>query len=298
MNRVGAWHARPNFRASLWVLGALASFSAMAVAGRELGSAMGTFQILGIRSMVGLLLTGALLTATGWRGVRLVRFDLGILAIRNISHFGATYCWFTGLTLLPLSQVFAIEFTAPLWAALLSVALLGERPGWIRAAGIVTSFAGAIVVLNPSPGNLDPASFIVLLAAVGFAIAFVATKRVIGGIPTVVFLFYMSLMQLPLGLLLAWPGWVPVLPASIPWLAVASLGGLTAHFCLVRALKLAEVTIVAPMDFLRLPLIAVVGALVYGERLEVWIAFGAAMVCLGNWLNLRETKKETSFLGR
>lgn len=278
----------PKARAALWTLGSLASFSAMGVAGRELGGAVSVGQILLVRSVCGVVLMGALLSASGWRGLRVDRFTLSVIAIRNLSHFGATWCWFTGLTLLPLATVFAIEFTMPLWAAILSVLFLGERLGPVRAIGIGIGFAGALATLNPTLGAIDPAYLIVLLAAIGFATAFVAMKRVIGGISIVVFLFYMSVMQLPLGLLVTWGDWVAITLETAPWLAITTVGGLCAHFCLARALRLAQASMVAPMDFLRLPLIAAVGAALYGERLELWVVVGATLICFGNWLNLRE----------
>lgn len=282
----------PRFRAACWVSGSLASFAAMAVAGRELGGLVEVPQILLVRSLVGLTVTGALLAASGGRGLRISRTGLAVVVLRNASHFGATWCWFTALTLLPLAAVFALEFTMPIWASMLSVLFLGERLGWVRVLGILTGFAGILIFLSPDIGGFGHGMAVAMMAAVGFAIAFVCTKRVIGDMPVVVFLFYMSLLQLPLGLLTLGDGWVDPTSATLPWLAVTSAGGLSAHFCLGRALKLAQATVVAPMDFLRLPLIAAVGAALYGEGLGVWAGVGAALICLGNWLNLRGDSTE------
>ena len=277
----------PRIRAVLWTTGSLLSFSAMAVAGRELGDDMETIQILAVRSVVGLIITGSVLLATGWRGVLIRRREAGFLVLRNSAHLVATYCWFLGLSLLPIAEVFAIEFTMPVWTAVLSVLFLGERLGRLRVAAIVLGFVGTLIILRPDTEAMNPDAFIVLLAAFLFAISFVVTRRVIVGMPTFVFLFYMSLMQAPPSLALALLVWSPVSATSAAWLVVTSCGGLAAHYCLARALKLADATLVAPMDFLRLPLIATVGAVVYGEGLGISVALGAALVCCGNWLNLR-----------
>lgn len=282
---------RPQFRAALWIVGSLASFSAMSVAGRELGDDMSVAQILTVRAGVGTVLTTIAIGMLGWHQLRLSGFEFRVLVLRNVAHFGATYGWFLGLTLLPLAQVFAIEFTMPVWAALLSIVVLGERPGRARACGIALGLLGTMIILRPTPSNLDPAALIVLLAAFGFAVSVVSTKRVIANIPTVTFLFYMSILQLPIGLWFTGADWAPIVGVNWGWILVTSLGGLTAHFCLVRALRLADASLVAPMDFVRLPLIAAVGAVVYDERLAVWVLAGAAVVCLGNWINLRDVDR-------
>ena len=284
----------PNTRAAFWISGSLLSFSAMAIAGRELGDMLPVAVILLVRGVAGVAFTGGIIAWTDSRSFRISLTDFRALLLRNVAHFGASYCWFLGVTLLPLAEVFAIEFTMPIWAALLAIAFLGERLNRLRTTGIAIGLAGALVILRPGTEVFSPASLIVLLAAIGFAVSLVATRRVIGGMPTMVFLFYMSLLQLPLGMAIAAMDWAPITIASVPWLAVTSAAAFFAHFCLARALRLAEASLVAPMDFLRLPLIAAVGAALYGETLDEWVAAGACLACLGNWLNLRGGERPQS----
>ena len=285
----------PHYRAALWISGSLLSFSAMAVAGRELGGSVSVAVILMVRGFVGLALTGGIIAWSGFGSIQVSRAAFGALLIRNIAHFGATYCWFLGVTLLPLAEVFAIEFTMPIWTAILALIFLGERLNGVRAAAIAIGLAATLVILRPGSGMYNPASLIVLLAAIGFAVSLVSTRHVISGMPTMVFLFYMALLQLPLGIACAAADWTPVTATSVPWLAVTSVAGFTAHFCLARALRLAEASLVAPMDFLRLPLIAAMGAALYGEVLDGWVAAGACLACFGNWLNLRGSKRSRIF---
>jgi len=75
--------------------------------------------------------------------------------------------------------------------------------------------------------------------------------------------------------------------ASLPWLALVAVAGLTAHFCLTTALSMAPAAIVMPMDFARLPAIAVIGMAFYGEPLSLAVAAGAVLIFAGNWINLR-----------
>lgn len=281
----------PHYRAALWILGSLISFSSMAIAGRELDGVVTIAVILLVRSVAGIVLTGGTIARSDFSSLRISPSVLRALLLRNIAHWGASFCWFLGVTLLPLAEVFAIEFTMPIWAAILAVLFLGERPNTFRILGIVIGLVGALVVIRPGTAIFDPASLIVLLAAIGFAVSLVATRHVISTMSTMVFLFYMSLIQLPLGIAFSIIDGAPITAASLPWLAVTSIAGLIAHYCLARALRLAEASLVAPMDILRLPLIAVVGAVLYSESLDGWVALGACLACLGNWLNLRGSRQ-------
>jgi len=119
----------------------------------------------------------------------------------------------------------------------------------------------------------------------------IMTKRLAPTEPPMTILFYMALMQTPVGLLLAfnglqWPGLTTCF-----WLVLISILGYTAHFCIVRAMSLADAIVVAPMDFIRLPLIAVVGVMLYGEPLEFWVLAGGALVLLGNYGNLMAARR-------
>ena len=133
----------------LWMAGALVSFSATAVAVRALARTLALFEILALRNAAGIAILVALaLPQPALRAsVRPRRFVLHLT--RNLIHFAATYAWALGVTLLPLATVFALEFTAPAWVALLAVLFLHERMTATRAASIGLGFAGVLVVLRP-----------------------------------------------------------------------------------------------------------------------------------------------------
>src|SRR4051794_36620845 len=180
--------------------GALVSFSATAVAVRALARTLALFEILALRNAAGIAILVALaLPQPALRAsFRPRRFVLHLT--RNLIHFAATYAWTLGVTLLPLATVFALEFTTPAWVALLAVLLLSERMDSARLVAIVLGFIGVIVILRPGLGTLQPASFIVLAAAVGFALTAVATKKLVLTESTFAILFFMNLIQLPMNL--------------------------------------------------------------------------------------------------
>ena len=283
--------ARPGL-AALWMLGAIGAFSAMAVAGRAVADDLDTFEIMMFRSAIGLVLVVVLGGALGKLGEVAPR-RLGLHFLRNLSHFTGQNLWFYALTMIPLAQLFALEFTSPIWVLLLATLLLGERLTRVRLAAVVLGFVGALVVAQPGTGG-DPVGLLTATAAaVGFAGSIVLTKILTRTETTTSILFWLTLMQLGLGIVTAgWDGdiaWPPV--AIWPWLALIGAAGLFAHLCLTTALGLAPATVVVPMDFLRLPAIAVIGALVYGEPLSLQVFLGAGLIFTANYLNIALSRR-------
>jgi len=275
----------PVITATLWMMGALASFMAMAIGGREMAAArLGTFEILLFRSLVGLVIVSVLLARSGWGQISVKR--LGLHFARSIGHFGGQFGWFYGIAMIPLAEVFAIEFTAPMWTAIIAPLLLRERMTRSRLLAIGFGIAGMLIILRPGLAVIHPAALAVLGAAACFALTFVLTRKLAHTETALAILFYMTVIQLPLALIPALAHWVAPPPALWPWLLVVGATGLSAHYCVTRALRLADATVVMPMDFLRLPLIAAAGFLFYGETLD-WLVFaGAAVMVAGNFANI------------
>jgi drug/metabolite transporter (DMT)-like permease len=265
--------------------GAIVSFMVMAVGARELSADLGTFEILFVRSVIGLLVLALLLSRGGWHHLATASF--GLHCVRNIAHFAGQFGWFYGIAFIPLAAVFAIEITTPIWTAMFAVVLLGERITRARLAAIGFGFAGVMLILRPGAAVLHPAAVGVLLGAVAFGISITLTKRLAARDAPVAILFYMALIQLPLALIPATFNWVNPGPPLWPWLIAVGLSSLTAHYCMVRALAVADATVVIPMDFLRLPLISLLGFLMYNERIEWFLLAGGALILAGNLVNVR-----------
>lgn len=270
----------PVMLAALWMLGALASFMAMAISGRELSQELSTFEILFFRSLVGLIIVAAILTKTGWGQARTARPLLQV--VRNLAHYVGQFGWFYGIALLPLAQVFAIEFTIPIWAALLAPFMLGEKVTKVRILTIAIGFTGILILLRPGMAPLSLAIGAVFMAAIGYALAYVMTKMLTRTDTPLAILFYMTVVQIPLGLIPSLFDWVTPSPAMWPWLIVVGVTALSAHYCISRAFVLADALMVIPIDFLRLPLIALVGYLFYNEAVDAFVLLGAFIIVGGN----------------
>jgi len=276
-------------RVVLWMIGALLSFSVMAVSIRELSrGGLSIFEILAIRSGVALLVLLFLL---------LVRKDLrpharprrmGLNLFRNVVHYASQFSWALSLTMLPLAMVFALEFTMPAWTALLAVWFLHERLTPSRLGVVVLGLIGVLVILRPGIADFNPAAILVLLAAFGYAITMITTKQLTVTETNFGIIFWMAVIQFPLSLIGSDPAVFMHLETRhiLPAMGVG-IAGLTSHFCLSNAFRSGDATLVVPLDFMRIPLIAVVGWAFYGEQLDIFVLLGALIIVAGVLWNLR-----------
>jgi drug/metabolite transporter (DMT)-like permease len=276
--------------------GALFSFSVSALAVRALGQHLTVFEILSIRSGLGIAVLLALIAVRPELWAELVPHHMGLHLARNTTHFVGQYLWALAVTLLPFATVFALEFTTPAWVAVLAVVLLGERITLSRAGSVVLGFLGVLIIVRPGLGSFQPLALLVLFAAMTFALSLIATKKLTHHVSTFAVIFWMNLMQLPMAL--AWP--VTAAATGGPSLFVFRLGfdsllpvialgvvGITSHYCLTQAFRSGDATVVVPLDFLRIPLIALVGWLFYGETIDVFVFAGAALIICGVLWNLQ-----------
>ena len=271
--------------------GAVLSFCAMAVAARELLSHLGVFAVLFYRTAVALLIVLAVALPRG-SPLRTQRF--GTHVWRNVFHLGGQWSWVFAIGALPLATVFAIEFTSPIFTALLAVAFLGERMNAGRLLMLALGFAGVLVILRPGLEAVQPAALIMIFGSFCFSVQFIGTKRLAATDSPLTVLFWMSVIQTPICLAAALPTWTTPALADLPWIAVMGAGSFTAHYCITRALHSADATVVVPVDFFRLPLIAVVGALFYGEPFDPMVLLGAALIFAGTWFSLARESRRAS----
>ena len=283
---------RDIFIAALWMLGAIASFTAMAIAGREVSVDLDTFEIMFFRSLIGIVIVVSLGAATGkLAGVKTDRIPLHF--IRNISHFFGQNLWFYALPLIPLAQLIALEFTLPLWVLLLSPLLLGERITRIGAMSAGLGFVGVLLVAQPGSGPLNIGIITAAFAAIGFALSAIFTRKLTSDQSITTIMFYLTVMQAIFGgiCILLFSDFNYPSPTSVPLVILIGCAGLLAHFCLTTALSLAPASIVMPIDFFRLPVMAFIGMLFYGEAFSLLIFAGALLIFGANYLNIVYSQK-------
>ena len=272
-------------KAAAWMAGWLALMLVMVVAGREATKSLHVFQIMEMRSLLGLALLYPLVHASGGLGaMRTGR--AGVHVARNAVHYAAQFGWFLALTLIPIAQVVAIEFTMPIWTAILAFAFLGERLSSPRVGAIALGLVGVAIIVRPDASHVSAGQVIALAAAVGFGMSVIMVKSLTRTDSAVAIIFWMLVVQSAIGLVPAlWVWHAPPL-AVMPWVVVIAICGTYSHYCMTRALRHADATMIVPMDFLRVPLSALAGWLVYAEMVDLFTVLGAGLILAGNLLNL------------
>ena len=282
-------------KATVWMIGAMFSFSLMAVSGRELATNLNTFEIMLFRSIIGFLIV----LAIGYFAKTLAeikRDRLGLHLFRNLAHFSGQNLWFLAVASIPFSQLFALEFSTPVWVALLAPLFLGEVLTRQHVLAVILGFAGVLIVARPDINQFDFAIVAAIACAICFAGSMMATKSLTSDQSITCILFWLTLMQLAMGLVATVFTGTITFPEGINifWIVIVGIGGLTAHFCITNALALAPAIVVIPLDFMRLPLISVIGFLAYGETFELPILVGAGVIFIAILLNLKAEKQRQS----
>ncbi len=285
----------PLAQAVLWFCGTMAGFAGMAIAARGLDSLnMSTFQILFFRSAIGVLVVLPFLARKRFADIRTHRFrwHLG----RAVIQFGAQICWIYGIVHLTLSDLTAIEFSIPLFTALLAVMFLGERMWRHKWVATILGFTGVLIILQPEGSAFNIAGLVMVTGSFLYAGSGVLVKYLTRSDSPQGIIFWMNLLQLPAGLIPAIFvfDWVALRLEDAPWILVWGFAGLWAHYAMARALSLADITIIFPLDFLRLPFMALIGFLIYAEAISPWTAVGAAVIFAANWYSVREETRRGS----
>ena len=268
--------------------GWLALMLIVAIAGRETTRELNVFQIMEIRSILGFFMLYPLIRVNG--GFTAMKTSRPLQHIgRNLIHYAAQLGWFFALTLIPLGQVVSIEFTMPIWTAILAASFLGERMTVWKISAITLGVVGVTVIVRPVAGEIDPGQLIALGAAVGFGISIAMMKSLTRTETTLTIIFWMLVIQAAAGFFPSLYVWMWPSAYAWGWIVVIAFCGTFSHYCMARAMLYADATMVVPMDFLRVPLTATAGWLIYSERLDMFTVLGAVLILTGNLLNLKTT---------
>ncbi len=274
--------------AALWMAGWLTLMLIIVVAGREAVRELNVFQLMEMRTILGLFMLYPLIRVSGgFQVLKTTRLHMHVA--RNTIHYGAQFAWFFALTLIPIGQVVAIEFTMPIWTAILAAMFLGERMTMWKVIAIVFGIVGVVIIVRPATGEINPGQLIALAAAIGFGISVAMVKSLTRTEHAAAIIFWMLVVQSVIGFFPALYVWKWPSAHAWGWVAVIAFCGTYSHYCMVRALRHADATVVLPMDFLRVPLTATVGWLIYAEKLDIFTVLGAVLILSGNLLNLRAT---------
>ncbi len=281
-----------NLRGTLWGLGMVAGLGGVSIAIRTLKPDIAVEELLFFRALVGLIAITLIMAPKGWRG--LIPRRPGLQIVRNLFHMSAQYCMFSAVVIIPLAEVTALEFTVPLITALMAAPLLKEKIGRTRWIGMIVGFIGILFVVRPVFEVVPPAMLIAIFGAVLFSYNTILVKILSEVEEASTMVFVMNVIQTLVLLGPALYVWTSPEWHHLPWLLLLGLSGILTHYCLSRALAIADVSVVLPLDFLRLPFIALIAYWVWGETFSPWSAIGAVIIVGSSYFAIRKVRRENN----
>ncbi len=263
-------------RGALWMVLSCLFFSLMNVLVRHVAGELHPFEIAFFRNAFGLLF----ILPWFWRSslASFATTRIRLYGFRAITSTGAMLCWFTVLTMMPIAEVTALSFTVPLFATVGAALFLGEVVRIRRWAATLVGFTGAMIILRPGIETIDFPVILVLAASIFIAISILCVKSASKTDSAHVIVFYAAMLMTPLSLVPALLFWTAPAPKTWAWLAALGLMATLAHICLNRAFAIADVTAVLPFDFFRLIFVATLGLVLFGERPDIWLWMGSAVI--------------------
>jgi drug/metabolite transporter (DMT)-like permease len=276
---------RPVLRGALLVLLSAACIAIDTILARIVTQEVSSFVLVFFRNLFGLLFilpwlirTGRVAFATQRMGLHITRAAVKILGL---------VCFFFGLSVVPVAEATALAFATPLFAALGAALFLRETLRHGRLPAILLGFIGVLIVLRPGGAALHLGAFAILASAVALATIGLLAKRLARWDPPNTILAINLSLSVPLALLAAIPFWTTPSWAALALMAIQGALGAASQFCFVRALSLADASLMMPVDFVRLPMVALLGFLAFGQVPDGWTWVGAAVICAGIMLLLR-----------
>lgn len=271
-------HLNPSLRGPALMVGACAGFASMMAIVRHVSSAIPPLEAVFFRNFFGTVFVLPWAFYAGWGQLRTGRPAMH--ALRAVLGFVSMLLLFTAVSLLPLADVTALSFTAPLFATIGAALLLREHVGARRWTATLVGFCGALVILRPGMGTFSGASLVALASAVAIASAQLSVKSLSRTEHPNAIVLIMGLLMTPMSLLPAlfvwtWPSW-----STFAWLLLLGLVATLGQVCLVRAMQAADASAVMPFDFSRLIFASALGWLAFGEHPGAWTWIGAAIICV------------------
>ena len=251
-------------------------FTAMQAMVRVMGEVLHPFEVAFFRNLFGLLALTPIFLRHGVAPLRTTKLHLH--GLRGGLQGGGMLAFFMGVTLIPLAEVTALSFSAPLFGSLLAVLLLGEVFRIRRITALVAGFLGVLVVLRPGVEAISPGALLILGSSLTWGMAITMIKVLSKTESAVTQTVYMGLFLTPITLVPALFVWEWPEPEHYLWFAAIGIVGTVGHISFAQAIKLADSTAVLPLDFLRLIWASIIGFALFAEIPDLWSWLGGAVI--------------------
>jgi drug/metabolite transporter (DMT)-like permease len=216
---------------------------------------------------------------------------LGLHALRGLINGCSQLCFFMAIVMIPLAQVSALNFTAPLFTTVTAVIVLGEVIRVRRITALAVGFAGTWLILRPGVVAVELGSLLALLGSLGWGVTMIAVKILSRTDSAISITFYGALFISPIALIAAIPFWQTPTLVELGWLVVIAVLATLVHLCFNQAIKEADLTVLLPFNFASLIWAAIIGYLVFAEMPTIWTWVGGAIIFIsGTYLVLRESR--------
>ena len=243
---------------------------------KALGSEVPAAQAAFLRYATGLVFLLPMLGAV--RAAHLTGWQVRLFAWRGAAHAAGVALWFHAMTRIPLAEVTAMNYLSPVYVTLGAALVLGERLSGTRVLAVLGGLAGAAIILRPGFREVSDGHVAMLIAALLFSASYIIAKRLSGEVSAMVVVAMLSAV-VTVGLApLAWAVWEPVTWAQVGALFVVAALATAGHWTMTKAFAAAPVGVTQPVAFLQLVWAALLGAAVFGEPLDPWVALGGAVI--------------------
>lgn len=274
-------------RSAIWATMAALSFAVMMLSVRYMEGKFDAFEIVFFRALIGLFMVIPLVSRSGVRALKTTKLPLHI--VRTLFALFAMATLYYALAVIPVAQAIALTFLIPLFTTMAAGLVLRESVGIHRWSATLVGFAGAMVIIRPGILEISvPVIFVVLSSAL-YAGAWSSVKILTRTDSPAITVFWMNVMMVPLTAIPVAFLWVTPDWSDAPPLLIMAVSGWSAHFCQARAFEKFDASAVMPFDFLRLPLGALFGYLLFAELIDVWTWTGAVIIFVaGYYITRRE----------
>jgi drug/metabolite transporter (DMT)-like permease len=282
-----------SIRGVLWMILSSMFYALIYVVVRGLSESFDVNQIVFFRAVLGSAFMLPWLFTVGLGALRTSKMGLYLWRM-FFSYIGAV-AWMYGIAGMPLADANALMFTMPLFTLVLAVIWLAERPGLHRWSATVVGFAGALIILRPGVIEVSFAALATLFAAATFSAALIGSKKLTATENPNAMVFYLYTLMIPCAAVGAWFNWTPPGLDDVPLLLALGICTVGAQQCQTRAFQAAPASLVVIVNYVQLPLIALMGWMVFGQSTDLWTWIGAAVICSSTYyVSYREGRRKTA----
>lgn len=263
-------------RAGLWIALSGACFTGMLAIARHLSADLPIFVIVFFRVLLGLAFLSPFILRNGLGALRTNKY--GLYLVRGMSGFVGLSCYFFAVSLIPLADATAISFTRPVFGTIAAILFLGEIAHGRRWSAIIVGFVGAVIIVRPGFQDLNPGVLFMFGSVAAQVVNTVVIKRLSRSELPDAIAIYQGIVFAPLALTAALLVWQTPTLQDLVWLTGMGFLGAITQRAMPRAFAAADATVVISLDFLRLPIAALVGFVFFSEIPVIWVWIGATVI--------------------